>query len=454
MERHPAVSRARRVKHALGSSRACRRWVRSAVPGSSGPGAGSTGVRAQDPTESADPVVVRVGVLKPGGGYTVTSMPIETYVARVLAGEAVRDSQPAALEALAITIRTFAAGEPRAAPRRRVRSVRSDALSGGASGGGGDRARRAGDGRALLLLRNGVAGFDLLHGVVRRPHRDAVGRLARRRGSARSCRRAQTTPAKARRRGRRASAKRICCGRCAPAGFAAIAARRPHRVAQRVGPRGAADARRIAARTRSPARICASSSAARSAGSTSRARRSTCGVRATRIASPVMGRATASACASSARRSWPSGERRPPRSSRSTFRASRFPDCRLRRHRPSVPGRTTASGMEVMVSLPDDDEGERAAIVRDTARARDEVARALGVAPPAARDAAVSSDHGRLREGDRPALVYLGDAGPRRNPRVAAGDPSRSRSRRSHDPPRAGPSHDRHRAGAAAGVGS
>ena len=35
-------------------------------------------------------------------------MPIETYVARVLAGEALRDSQPAALEALAITIRTFA----------------------------------------------------------------------------------------------------------------------------------------------------------------------------------------------------------------------------------------------------------------------------------------------------------------------------------------------------------
>jgi SpoIID/LytB domain protein len=33
---------------------------------------------------------------------------METYVARVLAGEAVRDSQPAALEALAITIRTFA----------------------------------------------------------------------------------------------------------------------------------------------------------------------------------------------------------------------------------------------------------------------------------------------------------------------------------------------------------
>jgi len=51
---------------------------------------------------------LRVGLLKPGGGYTVTTMPLETYVSRVLAGEAVRDSQPAALEALAITIRTFA----------------------------------------------------------------------------------------------------------------------------------------------------------------------------------------------------------------------------------------------------------------------------------------------------------------------------------------------------------
>jgi SpoIID/LytB domain protein len=51
---------------------------------------------------------LRVGILKPAGGYSVTAMPIEAYVARVLAGEAVRDSRPAALEALAITIRTFA----------------------------------------------------------------------------------------------------------------------------------------------------------------------------------------------------------------------------------------------------------------------------------------------------------------------------------------------------------
>ena len=55
-----------------------------------------------------EPRTLRVGTLKPGGAYTVSDIPIETYVARVLAGEALRDSQPAALEALAITIRTFA----------------------------------------------------------------------------------------------------------------------------------------------------------------------------------------------------------------------------------------------------------------------------------------------------------------------------------------------------------
>jgi SpoIID/LytB domain protein len=54
------------------------------------------------------PTSLRVGVLKPGGGYSVSDLPMETYVARVLAGESLRDSQPAALEALAITIRTFA----------------------------------------------------------------------------------------------------------------------------------------------------------------------------------------------------------------------------------------------------------------------------------------------------------------------------------------------------------
>jgi len=51
---------------------------------------------------------LRVGILKPGGGYRIETIELETYVARVLAGEAVRDSLPEALEALAITVRTFA----------------------------------------------------------------------------------------------------------------------------------------------------------------------------------------------------------------------------------------------------------------------------------------------------------------------------------------------------------
>ena len=50
---------------------------------------------------------VRIGVLK-DGRYAVERVPMETYVARVLAGEAARESPPAALEALAIVIRTYA----------------------------------------------------------------------------------------------------------------------------------------------------------------------------------------------------------------------------------------------------------------------------------------------------------------------------------------------------------
>jgi SpoIID/LytB domain protein len=63
--------------------------------------------RAQEPQRD-----IRIGVARPGGGYTVQTFPLETYIARVLAGEAGRDSRPAALEALAITIRTFALANP------------------------------------------------------------------------------------------------------------------------------------------------------------------------------------------------------------------------------------------------------------------------------------------------------------------------------------------------------
>jgi SpoIID/LytB domain protein len=60
------------------------------------------------PVQDRGPVqTLRVGIAR-GSSYDVVPMPIETYVARVLAGEAAAGSAPAALEALAITIRTFA----------------------------------------------------------------------------------------------------------------------------------------------------------------------------------------------------------------------------------------------------------------------------------------------------------------------------------------------------------
>ena len=53
-------------------------------------------------------MTLRVGVARAGGGYDVRTIPLEDYVAGVLAGEAAAHSPPAALEALAITVRTFA----------------------------------------------------------------------------------------------------------------------------------------------------------------------------------------------------------------------------------------------------------------------------------------------------------------------------------------------------------
>ena len=65
--------------------------------------------QVRDPgNRSPEAATIRVGILRPGGGYAITAMPLEDYVARVLSGEGVRQSRPAALEALAITIRTFA----------------------------------------------------------------------------------------------------------------------------------------------------------------------------------------------------------------------------------------------------------------------------------------------------------------------------------------------------------
>ncbi len=61
-------------------------------------------LRSQSPAPSA---TVRIGIARQDGGYTVRTMPLEEYVAGVLVGEAAPGSTPAALEALAVTIRTF-----------------------------------------------------------------------------------------------------------------------------------------------------------------------------------------------------------------------------------------------------------------------------------------------------------------------------------------------------------
>jgi stage II sporulation protein D len=61
----------------------------------------------QRPAGSA-PLELRIGFARGGGEYAIETIPLETYIARVLAGEAARQSPQAALEALAITIRTYA----------------------------------------------------------------------------------------------------------------------------------------------------------------------------------------------------------------------------------------------------------------------------------------------------------------------------------------------------------
>ena len=60
------------------------------------------------PTSPGGVPAIRVGRLQPTGGYDVTQVPLEEYVARVVAGEAAPRSAPAALEALAVAVRTFA----------------------------------------------------------------------------------------------------------------------------------------------------------------------------------------------------------------------------------------------------------------------------------------------------------------------------------------------------------
>lgn len=66
---------------------------------------------AQPP--SSLPTTVRVGVTRAGGAVSVDSLPLDEYVARVVSGEGQPAAEPAAQEALAIVVRTFAAANLR-----------------------------------------------------------------------------------------------------------------------------------------------------------------------------------------------------------------------------------------------------------------------------------------------------------------------------------------------------
>ncbi|MEK6629542.1 MAG: SpoIID/LytB domain-containing protein, partial [Acidobacteriota bacterium] len=56
-----------------------------------------------------DPATIRVGRARRTGGYDIQSLPIEEYVSQVVSGEMVPAAPVAALDALAIAVRTFAA---------------------------------------------------------------------------------------------------------------------------------------------------------------------------------------------------------------------------------------------------------------------------------------------------------------------------------------------------------
>jgi stage II sporulation protein D (peptidoglycan lytic transglycosylase) len=71
-------------------------------------GAAGREVRRSPLTRAGVTSTIRVGVAREGGGYTIRALPVEEYVAGVVAGEAARDSSPSALDALAITVRTYA----------------------------------------------------------------------------------------------------------------------------------------------------------------------------------------------------------------------------------------------------------------------------------------------------------------------------------------------------------
>ncbi len=77
------------------------------VPTGAGEKTRAAGAAPGASAQSDGPMLLRVGTPR-GTSYDIRSFELEEYVARVLAGEAASNSAPAALEALAVAVRTFA----------------------------------------------------------------------------------------------------------------------------------------------------------------------------------------------------------------------------------------------------------------------------------------------------------------------------------------------------------
>ena len=400
--------------------------------------------RAQEPQRE-----IRIGVLRPGGGYTVQTFPLETYIARVLAGEAGARQPAGGARGAGDHDPDLRAGEPRPPQRRRLRPLRSDPLSGDADADARARAR----GR-----RPRPVGRSCETACRRRSstRRRAAGRPRFRPRSGPgtrirpTCRRSRTT---------RAWGSPVWTAEIEGDGSDARPARRrvprrpaarlPHPVAGCVGTRRSTARRRVCAGGNLRTGPAGRRRAERSAGSTSRARRSSSNASAIRyrfegrgsghgVGMCVIGSMNLAVAGRTAteilNRYFPGLEIAVPATlpsapspavvarGRSTTPAPAA--VRAARSAPLPPPPATAtspagsigatatavaSGVGgVALALPDEDEGERDAIAQLTEQARSDIALALRRRGAAARDRPFSPDDGQLRACDRPAVVYVG----------------------------------------------
>ncbi len=148
---------------------------------------------------------------------------------------------------------------------------------------------------------------------------------------------------------------------------------------------------------------------------------------------------------------------RRPDSASDRYRVARLPPRLPRRLPLRLPRRPPAPApppmvSDVLVSLPDGDEGERGFITDVAVRARTDLSRALGVPAPRVT-LRFHPTVGELRAGDQGTLVHLGRHRQRRDSSAAADGLARARRARANPAPRAGARDDECGAGGASAVG-